>query len=55
MNLESGFQVAANWPEIGKKTMASQFADMTSSSNSFNVASFLLSSLVTGSNIMSIT
>ena len=31
-----------------KKTMTSQFADMTSSSNFFDIAMFHLSSLVTG-------
>ena len=46
MRSESCFQMAANWPEIGKKTMASQFADMTSLSTFFDVAVFLLSSLV---------
>ena len=32
MCLESGFQIAPNWPKIGKLAMTSQFADMTSSS-----------------------
>ena len=40
---------------IRKKTMTSQFPDMTSSSNFFDVAVFLLSSLVTGPSFMSIT
>ena len=40
---------------IQKKTMTSQFPDMTSSSDFFDVAVFLLSSLVTGPSFMSIT
>ena len=32
MRPESGFRIAPNWPWIGKMTMTSQFADMTSSS-----------------------
>ena len=36
-------------------TMTSQFADMTSSSNFFDVTLFLLSSLVTGPGFMSIS
>ena len=31
MSPKFGFRVAANWPEIGKKKMTSQFADMASS------------------------
>ena len=34
---EYRFQIAPNWPEIGKMTMTSQFADMTSLSNVFDV------------------
>ena len=30
MRSESGFRIAPNWPKIGKMTMTSQFADMTS-------------------------
>ena len=37
---------------IRKKTMTSQFPNMTSSSNFFDVAVFLLSSLVTGPSFM---
>ena len=55
MHPESDFQIAPNWPEIGKMTMTPQFSDMTSSSNSFDVALFLLSSLVTGPSFMSIS
>ena len=45
--------MAANRPYIGKETMTSQFADMTSTSNFFDVALFLLPSLVTGPSFMS--
>ena len=38
MHPESVFQIAPNWPYIGKTTMTSQFADMTSSSIFFDVA-----------------
>ena len=53
MHPESGFQIAPNWPKIGKMTMMSQFSDMTSSSNIFEVDLFLLWSLVTGPSFMS--
>ena len=52
---ESGLRTAPNWPKIRKMTMTSQFSDMTSSSNFFDVVLFLLSSLVTGSSFMSIS
>ena len=55
MRPESGFRNAPNWPWIGKMTMTSQFADMTSSSIFFDVVLFFLSSLVTGPNFMSIS
>ena len=55
MRPESGFHIAPNWPQIGKLTMMSQFGDMTSSPNFFEVAVFLLSSWVTGPNFMSIS
>ena len=55
MRPESGFRIASNWPEIGKMTMMSQFADMTSSSNFFDFVLFLLLSLVTGPSFMSIS
>ena len=55
MRPESGFHIAPNWPQIGKLTMMSQFGDMTSSPNFFDVAVFLLSSWVTGPNFMSIS
>ena len=53
--LESGLRTAPNWPKIQKMTMTSQFSDMTSSSNFFDVVLFLLSSLVTGPSFMSIS
>ena len=52
--LESGLRTALNWPKIRKVTMTSQFLDMTSSSNVFDVVLFLLSSLVTCPSFMSI-
>ena len=55
MRPESGFRNAPNWPWIGKMTMTSQFADMTSSSIFFDFVLFFLSSLVTGPNFMSIS
>ena len=51
----SGLQTAPNWQKIWKMTMTSQFSDMTSSSNFFDVVLFLLSSLVTGPSFMSIS
>ena len=55
MRPESGFRMAANWQKIEKKTMTSQLVNMTSSSNSYDVAVFLLPSLVTGPSIMSMS
>ena len=55
MRRESGFQIASNWSKIVKMTMASQFADMTSSSNFFDVDLFLFPSLVTAPSFMSIS
>ena len=52
---ESGLRTAPNWPKIRKMTMTSQFSDMTSLSNFFDVVLFLLSSLVTGPSFMSIS
>ena len=52
---ESGLRTAPNWPEIRKMTMTSQFSDMTSTSNFFDVVLFLLSSLVTGPSFMPIS
>ena len=46
MRLQSGFRMAPNWPKIGKTTMMSQFVDMISSTNFFDIVLFLLSSLV---------
>ena len=51
---ESGFRVAPNWLKIGKITMKSQFADMTSLPKFFDLVLFFLSSLVTGPSFMSI-
>ena len=52
---ESGLRTSLNWPKIRKITMTSQFSDMTSTSYFFDVALFLLSSLVTGPGFMSIS
>ena len=52
---ESGLRTAPNWPKIRKMTMTSQFSDMTSTSNFFDVVLFLLSSLVTGPSFMLIS
>ena len=52
---ESGLRTAPNWPKIQKMTMTSQFSDMTSTSNFFDVVFFLLSSFVTGLSFMSIS
>ena len=54
MRPESGFQMAANGHKLEKKIMTSQFADMTSSINFFNIAVFFLSILFTGPKFMSI-
>ena len=47
-------RIAPNWAYIGKMTKTPQFANMSSSSNFFDVALFLLSSLDTGSSFMTI-
>ena len=52
---ESGLQTAPNLQKIRRMTMTSQFSDMTSTSNILNVVLFLLSSLVTGQSIISIS
>ena len=52
---KSSLRTAPNWPKIQKITMASQLLDMTSSSEFFNVVLFLLSILVTGPSLMSIS
>ena len=41
---ESGIRIAPNWPSIGKITMTSQFVEMTSLPDFFDIAMFLLSS-----------
>ena len=51
MRPESGFQIAPNWLQMGKRAIS----DMTSSSNFFKVVLFLLSSLVTCPSLMSIS
>ena len=48
-------RTAPNWPEIKKMTMTSQFSNMVSTSNFFDVVLFLLSSLITGPSFMSIS
>ena len=52
---ESVLQIAPNWSKIRKMAMTSQFSDMTSTSNFFDVVLFHLSSLVTGPSFMSIS
>ena len=52
---ESGLWTAPNWPKIRERAMTSQFSDMTSKSNFFDVVLFLLSILGTGSSFMSIS
>ena len=54
MRPESGFWIAPDQPQIGKMTITSQYADMTSSSNIFDVVLFLLANLITGPYFMSI-
>ena len=48
MHPESGFWIAPNWLQIGKKAMMSQF-------QFFDAVSFLLSILATGPSFMSIS
>ena len=55
MRPESDFRIVPNGPYVRKMTMTSQFAEMMSSSNFFDVALFLLSGLVTGPSFMSIS
>ena len=64
MSPESGFRIAPNWPQIGKMTMASQFADMRLSSNfcwrfsvslvKFSYWSKIHVNIITGSGVMTI-
>ena len=42
MRQESGFWIALNWSKIEKMKMTSEFANMTSLSNLFDVSMFLL-------------
>ena len=50
----NGPKLLQNGQKSGKMKMTSQFSDMTSSSNFFDVVLFLLSSFVTGLSFMSI-
>ena len=50
-----GFEIAPNWPQMGKMAMTSQFSDMTLSLNFLDVFLFLLSSLVSGTSFMSVS
>ena len=43
MHPEFGFQIAPNWPQIGKMTMTPQLADIALSSNLFDTFLFFLS------------
>ena len=52
---ESGLRTSPNWSKIWKMTIPSEFCNMTSTSNFFDVALFLLSSLVTVPSFMSIS
>ena len=52
--LESGLRTAPNLLKFQRMTMTSQFSDMTSTSNLFNVVLFLMSILNTGPSFMSI-
>ena len=52
---ESGLRTASNWPKIWQMTMTSQFSDMTSWSNFYDIVLFLLSSLGTAPSFMSIS
>ena len=55
MRPESGFWISPNWPKTGKTVMTSQFFDIRLSLNFFDVALFLLSSLVTVPIFMSLS
>ena len=55
MRPESGFQIAPNWPKIGKIRMTSQFHNMTSSPFFLNVVLSFWSSLATDTNYVSIS
>ena len=55
MRPESGFRIAPKWCKIGKMTMTPQYSDMMSSSNFFDVVLFLLSNLITGPSLMSVS
>ena len=49
------FWMTSSWPWTGNKTITSEFANMTSLSHYFDVAVFILSSLVTGASFMPIS
>ena len=53
MRPKSGFRIAPNWSQIRKIAMTSQFSDMTSSPNIFDVVLFFLLRLVTDPSFMS--
>ena len=55
MHPESRFQIAPNWPKIGKTGMTSVLAEMTSLLSFFDVVLFLLSALVIGPSFRSIS
>ena len=52
---KSSLWTAPNWLKIRKMTMTSQFSDIMSKSNFFDLVLFLLSSLVAGLGFMSIS
>ena len=52
---KSGLRTTPNWPKMQKITMTSQFFDMKSLSNFFDVALFFLSILLTSPSFMSIS
>ena len=52
MRPEPSFQIAPNWPKIGKMRMMSQFADLMLLSNFLYVAVLLLLSLLIAPSFM---
>ena len=55
MRPKYGFRIAANWRQIRRKTMTSQFSNMMLSSTFLTLIVFPLSSFVTGPRFMSIS
>ena len=55
MRSESGFRMAAYWPYIAKKHNVVRICRHGEIVNFFDIAMFLLSSLVTGASFMSIS